>query len=127
LQVAAADPAKPTSRPADILDITRVQIKLAELGLFSGTADGIYNAELANAITAYQQANGLAPNGTITPELLANLDIKNTSPGRPVRQAAAQPAQPRPGIDRDAIVSVQRHLATLGYDPGPFDGIPGPR
>lgn len=39
---------------------------------------------------------------------------------------APEPASPQPP-DRATVKEVQRLLARLGYDPGPFDGIAGPQ
>ena len=116
----------PMGKPVDVVDITRVQARLAELGYFSGAADGLYNADLANAIFAYQRQNGLQLSEELTPELMVSLKLQ-PSANRARQTASAVPAASRPSLDRNTVVALQRHLALLGYETGPADGILGPR
>lgn len=44
-------------------DVTRIQTKLAKLGLLNDTIDGIYGKNTTAAVIRYQQANGLTPDG----------------------------------------------------------------
>jgi hypothetical protein len=47
-------------------------------------------------------------------------------PAPPVSLPAATP-QPEIALSRTEIVEIQKRLASLGINPGPIDGIPGPR
>ena len=47
---------------------------------------------------------------------------------RPDRGSASAIPRPDPGsVNRQHIAAIQRRLASLGYDPGPADGVLGPR
>ncbi|WP_339614499.1 peptidoglycan-binding protein, partial [uncultured Parvibaculum sp.] len=63
---AAAGPADP--------DIAQAQSLLNKLGYDAGPADGMMGPRTKDAITAFQRANGLAPSGKVTPELLIELE-----------------------------------------------------
>jgi hypothetical protein len=43
--------------------IRRMQRRLAELELYEGEIDGVYNNDTRSAITAYQEREGIEPNG----------------------------------------------------------------
>ncbi len=65
----------------------------------------------------------------LTPEALARAQ-RMAHEWRPRIEAQSPP--PSPGVDSDGdarqrMVAIQRALARLGYDPGPADGIAGPR
>ncbi|MEL7138153.1 MAG: peptidoglycan-binding domain-containing protein, partial [Pseudomonadota bacterium] len=50
------------------------------------------------------------------------------TPGGPLAPAPLLAEEPNGrAADRAAIAEVQASLAALGYDPGPADGLPGPR
>jgi localization factor PodJL len=63
---AAAGPADP--------DIAQAQSLLNKLGYDAGPADGMMGPRTKDAIAAFQRANGLAPSGKVTPELLIELE-----------------------------------------------------
>lgn len=46
-------------------DIRELQKRLAELGLYTDTIDGIYGKNSAAAVVRYQHANGLTPDGIV--------------------------------------------------------------
>ena len=50
-------------------DVMQIQIKLKELGFFTGTANGKFGAETEKAVKAYCKANDLYVRKTISPEL----------------------------------------------------------
>lgn len=53
--------------------VKAIQIKLAELGYEPGTADGLYGANTAEAISAYQHGEQLEVDGKISELLIAHL------------------------------------------------------
>ncbi|NIJ42908.1 localization factor PodJL [Parvibaculum indicum] len=63
---AAAGPADP--------DIAQAQSLLNALGYDAGPADGMMGPRTRDAIAAFQKANGFAPSGKVTPELLIELE-----------------------------------------------------
>lgn len=103
--------------PVGNTDAFAVQKKLTELGLFQGKVDGFYGPMTARAIRAFEERNGLAPTGAMTPDIIDAI-LRSDASGRvPLAQpaAAVQPvatpapvpvvqqatvAQPQPQPDR---------------------------
>lgn len=128
--VAPAIPATPVGNT----DTFAVQKKLTELGLFSGTVDGFYGPMTANAIRAFEQRNGLAPTGAMTPDVIDAILRADSAGMAPVAQpapvvqqaVAVQPApapqatvQPAPQPDRvvarlPALSPVDQAVDTIG-------------
>lgn len=54
-------------------DVLRIQMRLAELGYYKGSADGIYGEGMKAAVQKYQGDNGLYVSNTITPEMQESL------------------------------------------------------
>lgn len=97
-----------------------VQTLLNARGFNSGAPDGIAGPGTRRAIAAFQQSINHAPTGTISEE---ELEILRSDAGteKPTHKAKADQAEP---VD---ILTIQSHLAVLGYDPGPVDGAWGKR
>lgn len=77
-------------------DVAEMQNKLAALGMFSGKVDGYYGPATANAIRAFESANGLPPKGALTQEVLRSISsttvpakVKSATPSRVVMPAPA--------------------------------------
>jgi len=51
----------------------------------------------------------------------------STAAVQPAPSQPAAPAGPPPLRDRAVVAEIQQHLSSLGYDPGPADGVYGPR
>lgn len=75
--------------------VRAIQHQLRRLGYLRGPVDGVYGPATQNAVMTYQRANGLAPDGMPSEDLLASL--RNT-PGpaharwrAPASSAAAEP------------------------------------
>ena len=75
--------------------------------------------QLRRAIRAYQRDAGLAVDGLATPELQNRLRFG------PVVNARASTASVA-AVDPKVSIA-QHHLQRLGYDPGPVDGVMGPK
>jgi N-acetyl-anhydromuramyl-L-alanine amidase AmpD len=56
-------------------DVALLQMKLKELGYFSGRADGIFGSITKQAIEAYQAANNMEITGVVTKQMLELLGI----------------------------------------------------
>ena len=81
--------------PVGNTDAFAVQKKLTELGLFQGKVDGFYGPMTARAIRAFEELNGLAPTGAMTPDIIDAI-LRADAGGR-VPAAAVQPvAAPAP-------------------------------
>ncbi|MEQ9506096.1 MAG: peptidoglycan-binding protein [Hyphomonas sp.] len=58
------------------LQVQAVQTALGRLGFGAGTPDGVLGPQTANAISDYQEMEGLDITGTITPELVDHLNAR---------------------------------------------------
>lgn len=59
------------------LQVQAVQTALGRLGFGAGTPDGVLGKQTGNAITDYQEMEGLEVTGTITPELVDHLNARS--------------------------------------------------
>ncbi|NLG23773.1 MAG: peptidoglycan-binding protein, partial [Clostridiales bacterium] len=104
-------------------NVKTVQKQLAKLGYYSGKADGRFDRELAAAVKAFQQANGLAAVGqvsTATRKALASsraIDARTYQATRPLKQ----------GMKNAAVQTMQKQLEALGYFDGDCTGQFGPK
>lgn len=55
------------------VEVTRIQQRLAELGLLSASPDGVYGAQTEAAVRRFQQSQGLAVDGAVGPQTWALL------------------------------------------------------
>jgi len=93
--------------------VRAVQSELVRLSYLQDTPDGVAGAHTRAAIHAYQTANGLPPDGTISPGLLAHLQATPTnqtatakSPANWVAPAGATPASATAGGTPSATPAV---------------------
>ncbi len=106
----------------------------AEDRAISGAGIGAAAGAIIGAVTGLTVLEGaalFAVGGALTGVLTdeGNLDL-----GEPLwRRSAAANAQQNlhyhraPGPGRALVVGIQTELSNLGYDPGPIDGVMGPR
>ncbi len=106
--------------------VRQLQAFLAGAGYETGPADGVFGPLTASAVEAFQRSRGLTPDGVVGS--LTRAAIRSV--------AAALPASPaldtgnriiRPGYTGSDVRSVQELLALAGHDPGPIDGVYGPK
>ncbi len=104
------DPPKPSGdvRP----DLRLLQQMLAANGLEPGPADGLDGPLTRATFRRVEARSGAVASGQVTPDLLDRL----------IDTALQAPTPPRP-----LVTSAQAALQALGFDPGPIDGIWGPR
>jgi peptidoglycan hydrolase-like protein with peptidoglycan-binding domain len=122
-------------------NVEDVQRELLAAGFYKGMVDGVMGQRTAQAIQQYQQENGFAVTGLVSPELVNHIrytrKIKaaaeftgSLTPAQAVlapavppaleQQAEATPAKPD---KRQSIFRVQMTLANMGYDLGEPSGI----
>ena len=119
-------------------EVLQLQERLIALGYLTGKADGIYGTTTANAVIAFQRANGLTRDGvagTKTLQLIYAAGAKAAPTPTPVPRATATPAPAkstpasasvlRRGDSSDAVKAMQQRLIALGYLSGRADGIFG--
>ena len=117
---ASLAPASPPTRAF----VALVQDKLLRSGHDPGPVDGLMGSATRAAIRAFQAARQIPITGEISEELLRELDtasLERTAP--PPTPESSAPAAPT----RALIARVQERLARSGHDPGPADGIMGPK
>lgn len=62
-------------------EVTKIQTKLQEQGLYSGKIDGIYGSGTQQAVIKFQKQQGLTPDGIAGPATLQALGITGQSTG----------------------------------------------
>ncbi len=78
----AAGPQQQAYAPANSETIRSIQAGLAKLGFDPGPADGIAGTKTRSAISAFQQQNGLAPDGVPSQELAQRINQQIAARGR---------------------------------------------
>lgn len=121
------DPSAPTAEPvmrsgAMGDGVVKLQQRLKELGYYTGAVDGQFGPGTRTAVTAFQQRNGLTPDGIVGPATTEILYSDDASPA----VTAAPTATPAPTQDTTSIAAIQQRLAELGYYTGKVDGLTGP-
>ena len=96
-----------------------LQQKLQILEVFSGQVDGIFGPKTEAAVKTFQKNMGLSADGIVGKETQDNFEgvMRSPNPGPTLRL----------GAKGDEVKSLQETLKRVGYDPGPIDGIFGPK
>lgn len=63
--------------------VRALEQRLADLKFFPGPVDGLYDADTAHAVTAYQKLNGMGRSGVATPDVINGV-MSMTSPPPPL-------------------------------------------
>jgi peptidoglycan hydrolase-like protein with peptidoglycan-binding domain len=106
--------AQPVAPAASTQMIAEIQGLLRQRGYDIAEVSGRADAETVAAIRSYQSDARLPIDGAPSSTLLANLRIGT---------GTAAPA----ALTRAQIAQLQAELSERGYDPGPLDGIVGPK
>ncbi len=113
--------------------VKAMQARLVELGYLSGTPDGIFGTDTAEAVYYFQKANGLVRDSIAGEDTLKKLYSASAVANKP---AATTPAATTPpatiystllqkGDKNDSVKALQEKLIALGYLGGTADGIFG--
>ena len=100
-------------------DVIYLQQSLTKLGYNPGPIDGIFGSKTDTAVRSFQKSKGLVVDGIVGPVTWAAIDkaLQNQpTPSRPIVKLGST------GSD---VIYLQQSLTTLGYNPGPIDGIFG--
>jgi len=113
-------------------DVLAVQMRLAELGYYTGKLDGVYGSGTVTAMKAFQGRNKLTVDGVCGPDTIAVLfssaaiDQGSSVTPEPEPIPTDKPTDIlRPGDRGDQVKSVQSRLQKLGYYAGTIDGVYG--
>lgn len=116
------------------LMVSRIQIRLRELGYYAGETTGVYDTAVKSAIKAFQKKNDLKADGICgyqTQKLLLNgtpLSADATPTPTPTPKPTAVPTFEIPsetvksGSEGTSAKQVQKRLKQLGYYKGAVDG-----
>lgn len=110
--------AVPTGDPT----IRQVQQTLRDLGLYTGTVDGLSGPQTIKAVENYQRIVGLSINGRIDTDLLAQLGTASAPVPQPREALVPLPSDPVRPLPRQNDANVPKaELASTGPVPSPVD------
>lgn len=115
--------------------VRQLQERLISLGYLSGTADGIYGTDTAEAVYNFQKRNGLVRDGVAGAKTLTALYSTTAVQPTPTPTAAPTTAPAtlatsvtlKTGDVSSSVKVMQEKLIALGYLDGTADGNFGPR
>jgi len=111
------------------------QQALVNAGYNPGPIDGLWGPKTVAAIKAFQLAKGLTVDGWPGANTAAAMNaVSGTTPATPqtstqdpVSTGTGSVAPLRPGTHGSATTAWQQALVNAGFDPGPIDGLWGPK
>jgi peptidoglycan hydrolase-like protein with peptidoglycan-binding domain/DNA invertase Pin-like site-specific DNA recombinase len=106
--------------PSTSPKVRTMQRTLRKLGWQPGSVDGLFGPRTEAAIMRMQRAAGLPPDGILGPRTARALE---TAICKPLRRGMGY--QEPDGSPR--VRTLQARLRGLGFEPGPVDGVFGPR
>ncbi len=113
--------------------VKSMQNRLIELGYLTGTADGVYGTDTAEAVYYFQKNNGLVRDSVAGEDTLKKL-FSSSAVGKNTAAATPAPTTPpatittalmRLGDKNDSVKAMQQTLINLGYLSGKADGVFG--
>ena len=114
--------------------VTELQAVLRLMGFYTGSVDGIYNEGTGRAVSAFQQAAGLTPDGIVGEGTWNRLFPPSpgsvaSGPVNPGSVPFIQSSRPilRQGMESDWVAQLQQRLNQLGFFEGSPTGVFGPR
>ena len=111
-------------------DVAAVQLRLKDLGYFTGMANGEYDSATAAAVRAFQNRNSLTADGVVGEATAARL-YSSSAIAAETTDSETEEATPAPtttlkyGDKGDEVKALQRRLQELGYYTSTVDGIYG--
>jgi len=120
-------------------DIRNAQQALKDKGLYTGPVDGTVNADTKKALRDFQQKNNLEVTGTLNHDTITALGVTTHTPttgketpktgtsGTTTPKKEKGAGKPTSGLMPGKVRDAQSALKKEGFDPGPVDGIMGPK
>jgi len=105
-------------------DVSILQQRLAELGYYSGTISGYFDAATDAAVRGFEAAYGRNETGVAT-ELLQTYLYSENAKRNPAQSSTVTYTTLKKGDKGDNVAQLQRRLIELGYLGGTVDGIYG--
>lgn len=105
------------TQPGPRYTVELLQRVLRREGFYDGPVNGGLTPDTVVAVKSFQAAHGLATDGKVGPATWQALPAESLQ-GVPVISA---------GDTGGAVALLQRCLRRLGFDPGPIDGVFGPK
>ena len=109
------------------IEVRRLQARLMELGYYAGGVDGLYGKTTADAVKAFQRANGLSADGQAGVQTQKKL-YSTAAKFAPSPVATADPEATRTlmlGMSGNDVYALQQRLIELRYLSGVADGVFG--
>ncbi len=108
------------------LEVKQLQKFLSTIGYPTGPIDGALGPLTSAAIRAFQKGRGLTADGVVGPVTRGEIRIvAKALPAMSVLDPNGRII--RPGYTGDDVKNLQQLLALAGFDPGPADGVYGPK
>jgi peptidoglycan hydrolase-like protein with peptidoglycan-binding domain len=106
--------------------VRQLQAFLENAGYDPGPVDGVFGPKTGSAVEAFQRSRGLTADGVVGPMTRAAIQsVAVALPASPVLDTGNRII--RPGYTGSDVRSVQELLELAGHDPGPIDGVYGPK
>ena len=135
-----------TNRFASVDDIRLIQVRLKDAGFDVGPVDGVMGSKTKSALIRFQSGCTMVKEWSATLENQVQTSDRTPSPmPRSEKQLQPAPSKASPAIEsvrdeagkgnsaadrspsREEIRLIQAQLKAAGFDPGPFDGMLGPK
>jgi peptidoglycan hydrolase-like protein with peptidoglycan-binding domain len=106
--------------------VRQLQKFFTALGYDTGPVDGVLGPLTVGAIRAFQEGRGINPDGVVGSVTRKHIKrVAKVMPAMPVLDPQGRII--RPGYRGGDIADLQELLTLAGYDPGPADGVYGPK
>ncbi len=101
-----------------------LQTRLKAAGFDPGPIDGIFGPRTQAAVIAFQQSKNLTVDGIVGVQTWTALGVTCPTPPPPPTNLCPTLSLGSTGA---AVINLQTRLKSAGFDPGPIDGIFGPK